>query len=53
MLVNSYALHGLAHNLTPGLTYFILYRNTRGAIKPGGLVTVKFGDLQLEHVPVQ
>ena len=49
-VVNSVALHGREHNLNPGQTYFLLYRNTGGAIKPGGAVTVKFGDLQLEHV---
>ena len=49
-VVNSVALHGREHNLNPGQTYFLLYRNTGGAIKPGGAVTVKFGDLLLEHV---
>ena len=49
-LVNSVALHGRPHTLAAGQTSFLLYRNTRGAIKPGGAVTVKFGDLQLEHV---
>jgi hypothetical protein len=48
-LVNSFALHGREHNFNPGQTYYVLYRNTRGAIKPGTAVTVKFGDLQLEH----
>jgi hypothetical protein len=38
------------HDLAPGRTYFLLYRNTHGAIKPGSAVTVKFGDLSLEHV---
>jgi hypothetical protein len=49
-LVNSAAMMAQKHNLNPGSTYFLLYRNTQGAIKPGGAVTVKFGDLQLEHV---
>jgi len=49
-LVNSAAMMAQKHNLNPGRTYFLLYRNTQGAIKPGGAVTVKFGDLLLEHV---
>ncbi len=48
--VNSAALMPAKHNLNPGQTYFFLYRNTNGAIKPGTPVTVKFGDLNLEHV---
>ena len=49
-LVNSTALMTAKHTLSPGGTYFLLYRNTKGAIKPGTPVTVKFGDLTLEHV---
>ena len=49
-LVNSAAMMAQKHNLAPGRTYFLLYRNTKGAIKPGGAVTVRFGDLLLEHV---
>ena len=49
-VVNSAGLMAAKHSLAAGRTYFMLYRNTRGAIKPGGAVTVKFGDLQLEHV---
>jgi hypothetical protein len=49
-IVNSAALMTTRHNLQPGLTYFLLYRNTNGAIKPGGAVTVTLGDLKLEHV---
>jgi len=48
--VNSAAMMAQKHNLAPGRTYFLLYRNTGGAIKPGGAVTVNCGDLQLEHV---
>lgn len=48
--VNSAALMPAKHNLNPGQTYFFLYRNTQGAIKAGTPVTVKFGDLALEHV---
>jgi hypothetical protein len=49
-LVNSASLMGAKHTLNPGETYFLLYRNTKGAIKSGTPVTVKFGDLTLEHV---
>ena len=49
-LVNSTALMTAKHTLNPGGTYFLLYRNTKGAIKPGTSVTIKLGDLMLEHV---
>jgi hypothetical protein len=49
-LVNSTSLMGFKHTLKPGETYFLLYRNTGGAIKSGTPVTVKFGDLLLEHM---
>ena len=38
------------HNFDTGRTYFILYRNSGGAIKPGTPVTILFGDLKIEHV---
>ena len=38
------------HNLHVGQTYFLLYRNAVGAIRPGSQVTAKFGNLKLEHV---
>lgn len=50
ILINSAAAMAAKHNLNPGQTYFLLYRNTNGAIKAGSPVTVKFGDLTLEHV---
>jgi hypothetical protein len=49
-LVNSAALMDPKHDLTAGRTYFLLYRNTHGAIQSGTPVTVKIGDLLLEHV---
>jgi hypothetical protein len=49
-IVNSTALMAHKHTLNPGETYFLLYRNTHGAIKSGTPVTVKFGELSLEHV---
>jgi hypothetical protein len=49
--INSAALMSAKHNLKPGITYFLLYRNTGGAIKPGTPITVYFNeDLKLEHV---
>jgi hypothetical protein len=41
------------HDLEFGRTYFVLYRNVVGAVKPGGLVTVSVGDLSLEHFQVE
>jgi hypothetical protein len=49
-LVNSAARMDTKHDLTAGRTYFLLYRNTHGAIQPGTAVTVKLGELQLAHV---
>jgi hypothetical protein len=51
-LVNSAALMPSKHALTPGQTYFLLYRNAQGAIKHDSSVTVVFGDLKLEHAGV-
>ncbi len=49
--INSAALMSPRHALNPGTTYFMLYRNTKGAVKPGTAVTVLFPDeLKLEHV---
>jgi hypothetical protein len=50
ILVNSAAMMAPKHELAAGRTYFLLYRNTKGAIKRGTPVTVQIGDLQLEHV---
>jgi hypothetical protein len=49
-IVNSAALMAHKHELVAGRTYFLLYRNTKGAIKSGTPVTVKIGELRLEHV---
>jgi hypothetical protein len=38
------------HRVEPGRTYYVLYRNTDGAIKSGRPVTIQIGDLALEHV---
>lgn len=38
------------HRVEPGRTYYVLYRNTNGAIKSGRPATIAVGDLELEHV---
>jgi hypothetical protein len=40
------------HNLVAGLTYYLVYENTRGAVRSGGHATIHVGRLRLEHVPV-
>ncbi len=52
--VNSAALMSPRHALNPGTTYFMLFRNTKSAVKPGTKVSVLFPDeLKLEHVVAQ
>lgn len=41
------------HRVEAGRVYYILYRNTADALQPGGEVTIKIGDIVMEHVPVQ
>jgi hypothetical protein len=53
LVVRSAAMMGNGHHQLPeGRTSFLLYRNTRGAIKSGSLVALRFGELRLDHVPV-
>lgn len=40
------------HDLNPGQTYYLVYQDTKGAIRSGEDVTVTKGDITLEHVPV-
>jgi hypothetical protein len=40
------------HTLRDGQTYYLVYENTRGALKPGERATIIDGSLRLEHVPV-
>jgi len=40
------------HNLIAGQTYYLVYENTRGAVRPGERVTIRAGKLALHHVPV-
>jgi hypothetical protein len=50
-LVNSAAaMAGGRHDYAAGHTYFLLYRNTNGAIRPGTPVTILIGELKIEHV---
>lgn len=48
--VRSTAMLHSTHEVQAGRTYFVLYRNTGGVIHSGGLVTVAFGPLRLEHL---
>ncbi len=41
------------HDLRLGETYFILFYNPQGTVKPGSLVGVHIGDLILDHVMTQ
>lgn len=41
------------HRVEAGRSYYILYRNTGNALKPGDSVTLQIDDLRLEHIPVQ
>jgi hypothetical protein len=51
VLITSTAQMGDEHNLQAGRTYFLLYRNAGGAVKPGTPVTVIFpAGLAIEHV---
>jgi hypothetical protein len=49
-IVNSSVQMAAKHDMNPGQTYFILYRNADGAIQHGTPVTVRFGNLELQHV---
>jgi len=40
------------HTLRAGQTYYLVYQNTRGALKPNELVSIDSGALHLRHVPV-
>ncbi|RKS77383.1 hypothetical protein CLV35_1069 [Motilibacter peucedani] len=40
------------HSLRAGQTYYLVYENTRGALRHGERVTITDGALRLAHVPV-
>jgi hypothetical protein len=45
--------HGHRAAMKAGSTYYLLYQNPGGAIKPGSRVTIRIGDVLLENVIVQ
>jgi hypothetical protein len=40
------------HSLRAGQTYYLVYENTRGALRHGGQATIVYGQLLLRHAPV-
>jgi hypothetical protein len=40
------------HNMRPGQTYYLVYENTGGALRPDERVSIETDSLQLRHVPV-
>ncbi|MEV6415159.1 hypothetical protein [Kribbella sp. NPDC051718] len=40
------------HSLRSGQTYYLVYQNTKGALRHGEKATIRLGDLSLLHVPV-
>lgn len=40
------------HAMRAGQTYYLVYENTAGALKPGESMTVSYGGVALHHVPV-
>ncbi|EWT01394.1 hypothetical protein N865_08690 [Intrasporangium oryzae NRRL B-24470] len=40
------------HGLRPGSTAYLVYENTAGALRPNELVTISYGGMTLQHVPV-
>jgi hypothetical protein len=51
--VRSPALMANKHEIQAGRTYFLLYRNTDGAIQRGSSVSLVFGQLRVEHLIAQ
>jgi hypothetical protein len=45
--------HRHGQNLQAGTTYFLLYTNTKNALRPGDKVIVRVGDLHMDNVPVR
>jgi len=46
------ALMKQGHALRAGQTFYLVYENTKGAVKPGERVTITDGQVVLAHVPV-
>lgn len=49
----SAALMPMHHELIPGRTYYVLYRNSGGAVRSGEMVTLAFDLGSLRHVVVR
>ena len=46
------ALMKQGHTLREGQTYYLVYDNSGGTLRPGEQVTISYGGLRLPHVPV-
>jgi hypothetical protein len=44
---------GHSGNFAAGRTYFFLYQNVNGLVKAGSRITIRFGDVTLEHVIIR
>lgn len=40
-------------SLRPGGTYYLLYQNNGGLLKPGSRITLKIGEVLLRHITIQ
>ncbi|HEY8619505.1 MAG TPA: hypothetical protein VIM01_05480 [Dermatophilaceae bacterium] len=49
---NRVSLMKQGHTLRAGQTYYLVYQNTRGALRPDERVSIDAGALHLRHVPV-
>ncbi len=49
---NRVSLMKQGHTLRAGQTYYLVYQNTKGALKPNEKVSIDAGALHLRHVPV-
>lgn len=47
------ALMKQGHQLRPGQTYYLLYLNNQGAIRPGDTIRIEAGPNRLAHVPAR
>ena len=49
---NRVSLMKQGHTLRAGQTYYLVYQNTRGALRPDEQVSIDSGAMHLRHVPV-
>ena len=47
-----FSLMKQGHLLRAGQTYYLVYQNTRGALRPGEMTGIEVGSLRLRHFPV-